>query len=136
MRNLIRSPLTWMVAAEVAVVGALVFLAWNVVASAGRPGVITPVIQLPAPTDDGTTPLPELPAANSQSQRGPLPGLNTDPYFWRERLAQVNSDQVYLEQLEWRIVRSAEEAVSHYLQTVVLPAIQHAEHAGGRALAA
>jgi hypothetical protein len=129
MRNLIRSPLTWMVAAELAVVAALVVLAWNVVASAGRPSIVAPVIQLPATTDDTSTSLSEVPDPTA-AQHGPLPGLNTDAGFWRERLAQLNADQVYLEQLEWRIVRSAEEAVNHYLQTVVLPAIQQAEHAG------
>ena len=64
-----------------------------------------------------------------QRQRGPLPGLNVDPGFWRERLAQLNGDQVDLEQLEWRIVHSAEDAAKLYLETVVLPAIQRAERA-------
>jgi len=39
MRNLIHSPLTWLVAAEIVVVGAIVAVAWNVVASAGHSSV-------------------------------------------------------------------------------------------------
>jgi hypothetical protein len=37
MRNLIRSPLTWVVAAEIVVVTTLLVVAWNVVAGAARP---------------------------------------------------------------------------------------------------
>jgi hypothetical protein len=135
MRNLFRSPLTWLVGAEIIVVAALAGVAWNVVASAHRPVFASPVVQAPDTAGDPGSPPPELPALATGSTRGPLPGLNVNPEFWRERLAQLNSDQVYLEQLEWRIVHSAEDAANRYLETVVLPAIQHAEHAGGEALA-
>ena len=134
MRKLVRSPLAWMIGAEVVVVAALVAVAWQVVASAGHPASLPAPVVAPGPTDDAS-PLPELPAFNPVNPRGPLPGLNVDPSFWRDRLRHVNEDQAYLEQLEWRIVRSAEDAVQHYLETVVLPAIRRAERSAraGRA---
>jgi hypothetical protein len=133
MRKLIRSPLTWMVAAEVAVVVALAVVAWNVLVPATRPAAASPALVPPDASADVSTPLPDLPVLNPQHQLGPLPGLNLDSGFWRERLAQLNRDQVDLEQLEWRIVHSAEDAAKHYVETVVLPAIQRAEREGGGA---
>jgi hypothetical protein len=135
MRNLIRSPLTWFVAAEFVVVAAIVAVAWNVVASAGHSSVSQSIAQAPQATDDPGSSLPPLPVVNNPTARGPLPGLALDPSFWRQRLGNLNGDQVYLEQLEWQIVRSAEDAVNRYLETVVLPAISRAEHAGGLAVA-
>ena len=127
MRKLIRNPLTWMVAAEILVVGALVIVAWNVVASATRPAVASSALAPRDATGEAGAPLPDLPVLIPSRQAGPLPGLNVDAGFWRERLARLNGDQVDLEQLEWRIVHSAEDAVKQYLETVVLPAIQRAE---------
>jgi hypothetical protein len=135
MRNLIRSPLTWMVAAELAVVGALVVLAWNVVASAVHASSAAPAaVSAPGDSADTASPLPQLPDLNVKPVRGPLPGLNLDPNFWRGRLGGLNADQASLERLEWAIVRNAEQAAQDYLESVVLPAIRHAEHAGGAAL--
>ncbi|TMD73857.1 MAG: hypothetical protein E6I81_02760 [Chloroflexi bacterium] len=131
MRKLIRTPLAWMVAAEIAVVGALVVVGWHVVVSASHPVAAAPVVTSPDAAGDAPTPLPDLPLLSPQRQLGPLPGLNIDAGFWRERLAQLNRDQVDLEQVQWRIVHSAEDAVKHYIETVVLPAIQRAEEAGG-----
>lgn len=135
MRNLIRSPLTWLVGAEIVVVGAIVAVAWNVVASAGHSSVAQSIAEAPQATDDPGSTLPQLPELNNPAARGPLPGLALDPSFWRQRLGNLNGDQVYLEQLEWQIVRSAEDAVNRYLTTVVLPAINRAEHAGGVSVA-
>jgi hypothetical protein len=134
MRNLIRSPLVWMVVVEFIIVGVLAVVAWNVVASAIRPSFASPMT---LPGDSGgasPSPLPDLPATGPGSPRGPLPGLNVDSGFWRQRLAQLNREQALLAQLEWRIVHSAMDAARHYVQTVVLPAVQRAEHAGSQAL--
>ncbi|GEM_PF-1203656 len=134
MRNLIRSPLMWMVVVELIIVAALAVVAWNVVASAIRPSFASPMT-LPGDAGGQTpSPLPDLPAIGPGSPRGPLPGLNLDSAFWRTRLAQLNRDQTLLAQLEWRIVHSAMDAARHYLETVVLPAVQRAEHAGGQLL--
>ena len=132
MRRLIRSPLTWLVAAEILVVGALVVVAWNVVASTSRQVAASPALAPPMTPTDATPPsLPGLAAPALKRRLGPWPGLNVDVAFWRERLAQLNSDQVDLERLEWGIVHGAEDAVKHYLETVVLPAIRRAEREGG-----
>jgi hypothetical protein len=131
MRNLIRSPLTWLVVAEFVVVGALVVLAWNVVGAAARPALASPAQQLPETTADASSPLPDIAGVTRPGLHGPLPGLNLESAFWRVRLAELNREQVILEQLEWRIVHSAMDALKRYLETVVLPAIQRAEHAGG-----
>ena len=129
MRNLIRSPLTWMVAAELCVVGALIAVAWNVVASANRPASAPVVAEAPQATADSSSDLPLIPQLNTRPSKGPLPGLNVDSEYWRRQLVQLNADQAFLEQLEWRIVRDAEQAAGHYVETVVLPAVRRAEQA-------
>ena len=129
MRNFLRSPLTWMVVAELVVVGALVALAWTAITAASRPALASPAIQQSdSPAD--TNAVPDEPAV-IPGPRGPLPGLNFDSRFWRTRLAELNRDQALLAQLEWRIVHSAMDAMKHYIETVVLPAIQRAERSGG-----
>ena len=127
MRNLIRSPVTWMVLAEVVVVTLLVTLAWSAIASAARPGLASPVLSTPASAADASSPLPDLPSITKPPASAPGPGLNVDPVFWFSRLQALNQDQVYFEQLEWRLVHSATLAAQRYLETVVLPSVQRAE---------
>ena len=132
MRNLIRQPLTWMVIAELVVVTLLIVLAWNLVVSAAAPrGGIGPMQGAGPPAQESSSPQPDLPEAAQPAARGPLPGLSLGAEFWRARLGQLNRDQISLEQLEWRIVHSAMDAAQRYLKTVVLPAIDRAERAGG-----
>ena len=128
MRNFLRSPLTWMVVAEFIVVGALVAVAWTAITAASRPALASPAIQLPDSPDE-SSPLPDLPVVNP-GLRGPLPGLNLASRFWRTRLAELNREQALLAGLEWRIVHSAMDAMKHYIETVVLPAIVRAEKGG------
>lgn len=126
MRNFLRSPLTWMVVAELIVVSALIAVAWTVVSAASRPAVAAPAVVVPDSSGDVASPLPEFPIV-TQGPRGPLPGLNLDSRFWRTRLAQLNRDQALFVQLEWRLIHSAMDAIRGYLDTVVLPAIERAE---------
>ena len=128
MRKFIRSPLTWMVSAELLVVTLLVVFAWTVVANASRPVVVSPSIQMPGSSADDSSALPDFPGV-SPAPRGPLPGLNMSSSFWRARLAQLNREQVILAQLEWRLVHGAMEAMKRYVETVVLPAVRRAERA-------
>lgn len=133
MRNLVRNPLTWMLLAELVVVTALVWVAWSAVASVVRPALASPS---PPPASaamggDTSSPPPDLTAAAQPAERGPAPGLNVDSAFWRMRLDALNRDQVVFEQLEWRITRSAMDAVQRYLDTIVLPSIQRAERPEG-----
>ena len=130
MRNLIRTPLTWLVIAEFLVVGVLIVLAWQFVAGAIRPAAAassassaSAVLEAGAPTD---SPLPDLPAI-AKAPAGPVPGLNLDSAFWRTRLGQLNQDQVFFERLEWQVVHTAITAMERYIQVVVVPAIERAE---------
>jgi hypothetical protein len=124
----IRNPLTWMVIVELVVVSLLLVAAWNVVGAAARPALATPALQWPGSAAEPSRPgLPDL-SGRKSDQRGPLPGLNLDSSFWQQRLRLLNREQAYLEQLEWRIVHAAMDTIRRYLETVVLPSIQHAEH--------
>ncbi len=127
MRNLIRQPLTWMVIAECVVVALMVVLVWNLVASAAAHAGASPIEAAGPPAQTSISPQPELREPARPAGRVQLPGLNFDPGFWRVRLAQLNREQVSLEQLEWRLVHGAMEAAQRYLETVVLPAIVRSE---------
>jgi hypothetical protein len=127
MRNLIRTPLTWLVVAEFVVVGALLFVAWNVAGGAARAGFGSPSLSLPAAASDVASPLPDVPEPGRPGIRGPLPGLNLDSEFWRQRLAELNRDQMLFVQLEWKVIHAAMDAMHRYLETVVMPAVRAAE---------
>ena len=128
MPRLLRSPLTWIVSAEIVVVGVLVFVAWGVVAGAAKSVVLSPSIQIPGLSDGGTSALPDFPLQTDPKDRGPQPGLNMSSRFWRDRLVQMNRDQAWLARLEWRLVHGAMDAARRYVDTVVLPAVRRAEH--------
>jgi hypothetical protein len=129
MRTFIRSPLTWLVVAEMVVVGALLVVAWNVVGSSLRPVAGALAQATPPVATDDASPLPDIPGLTGQAGRGPLPGLNLDSAFWRSRLVELNRDQVLLAQLEWRLVHAAMGAAESYVREVVLPAVRRAERA-------
>ncbi|TME25518.1 MAG: hypothetical protein E6I68_01970 [Chloroflexi bacterium] len=118
-----------MILAEVVVVGALVAVAWSVVGAAARPAVAVPEVAAPdaAPADSAA--MPDIPSITGQASRGPLPGLNLSPSFWRARLAELNRDEVWMAQVQWRIVHAAMGAARDYVEKVVLPAVRRAEGA-------
>jgi hypothetical protein len=119
-----------MVVAECIVITALLVVVWSVVtAAATQPAGSAPVQALEAPTRTATMPPPDLAKVARLGPRALLPGLNLDTAFWRARLGRLNEDQVQFEQLEWRIVHSATEALQRYLETVVVPSILRAEAA-------
>jgi len=133
MRRLIRAPLLWMVLAEIAVVGALMLVAWHAIAGAstsGAPGLL-PFPLSPATASPADTALPALgvPVVDANA-RGPAPGLNVGIDFWRGRLAGLNRDQAEFEALEWRLTHAVMDAARDYLETVVLPAVSRAEGGG------
>jgi len=124
---MLRSPLTWLISAEIAVVATLVFMAWGVVFGATRSVVLPPSLHVPELTDDDTIGLPDLPLQSSPEESGPPPGLNLGGRFWRERLVELNRDQAVLARLEWRLVHGAMDAARRYFESVVLPAVRRAE---------
>ena len=125
---MLRSPLTWLISAEIAVVATLVFMAWGVVSGTARSVVLPPSLQVPALTDEDTTVLPDFPLQSSPDENGPPPGLNLGSRFWRQRLVELNRDQALLARLEWRLVHAAMDATRRYFESVVLPAVRRAEH--------
>jgi hypothetical protein len=128
MRNLLRQPLTWMVIAECVVVALLIVVVWNVVATAAvQHGTVAPAQAIDSQATPADSSLPEVTVGTGPSRQVQLPGLNIDSGFWRSRLNQLNRDQVFFEQLEWRITRNAMDAAQGYLETVVLPSITRAE---------
>lgn len=130
MRNLLRQPLTWMVIAECVVVALLIVVVWNVVAAAAvQHPVAAPSQAIDSAAAPSDSPLPDVTLGPGQATQIQLPGLNVDAGFWRSRLDQLNRDQVFFEQLEWRITRNAMDAAQGYLETVVLPSITRAERA-------
>lgn len=129
MRHLVRKPITWMVAAEVVVVAALVVASWYLLAGA-RPGSDLPSLLLPSsgePPNAAASVPPDALAPPQPSAVPLLPGLNVDPTFWRTRLEALNSAQAQFEALEWRVVQSAMDSMRRYIETVVLPSIERAE---------
>jgi hypothetical protein len=130
MRKLLRQPLTWMVIAECVVVALLIVVVWNVVAAATvQRAAAAPAQAIDSPAAPSDSPPPNVTLGAGPARQVQLPGLNMDAAFWRVRLSQLNRDQVFFEQLEWRIVRNAMDAAQGYLETVVLPSITRAEKA-------
>jgi hypothetical protein len=130
MHRLTRAPLTWMIVAECAVVGALILVAWHVIASASTQG---PPVPFPFPAAEASpadTAMPALGVPVGANTRGPLPGLNVGIEFWRQRLRSLNRDEAAFEALEWRITHAVMDTARDYLETVVLPSVRHAEGGG------
>jgi len=129
MRHLIRKPITWMVAAEIVVVAALVVASWYFLAGV-RPSSDLQALLLPSSTPHADTAAsipPEALVPPQPSARPLLPGLNVDPAFWQKRLEALNGAQAQFVELEWRVVHSAMDSMRRYIETVVLPSIKRAE---------
>lgn len=129
MRSLLRKPLTWMVLAECVVMVALLLVGWRIVAGApagaDASGWLLPGVEQPVATPPLLSPIVPPAAA-----RGPLPGLNVDPGFWRKRLSELNRDTSSIEALEWKIAHAVMTTARGYLETVVIPAVERAERRG------
>ena len=127
MRGLIRRPLTWMIVAECVVAAALVVVAWRMLSEpTTTPG--SPLDVFPAPlASPGALPTVPVVAGMPPTARGPLPGLNVSPEFWRTRLHILNAETAAFEALEWRVTRAVIKTVRGYVDSVILPAIRQAE---------
>src|ERR1700737_1832434 len=128
MRRLVRAPLTGMVLGEVAVVPPVVLGARPPLAGAPSSRAAAPLLFPPAAASPADTALPGagVPVAGG-STRGPAPGLNLGVEFWRRHLGSLNRDEAAFEALEWRITHAVMNAAHEYIETVVLPAVRHAE---------
>jgi len=130
MRRLVRAPLTWMIVAECLVVGTLLMVAWHVIAGVATPSAAAPLTLPPVEASPADTALPAAGVPAGANAHGALPGLNVGIAFWRLRLVSLNRDQAEFEAMEWRITHAVMEAARDYLETVVLPAVRHAEGGG------
>jgi hypothetical protein len=132
MRNLLRKPLPWMVIAECAVVGALLLIAWHLIANPPVSDSSVPDV-VPSPAESGEAGVPAVPGPSGATQPHALPslpGLNFEASFWRLRLAELNRGQAAFEALEWKLVHSAIGAARRYVEAVVLPSVSRAERRG------
>ena len=120
-----------MIVAECVVVGTLLLVAWHVIAGVAASSPAAPLIfpTLEASPADTALPGAGAPSAGANTH-GPPPGLNVGIGFWRLRLASLNRDQAEFEAMEWKITHAVMEAARDYLETVVLPAVRHAEGGG------
>lgn len=120
-----------MVLGECAVVGALILLAWHAIAgaSASSPAASFGFPPAAASPADSALPAAGVPVSDANT-RGPAPGLNVGLDFWRSQLGRLNTDQAAFEAVEWRITHAVMDAARDYLETVVLPAVRHAERGG------
>jgi len=116
-----------MVFAECVVMAALVVVAWRMFSELA-PAAGSPLDVLPAPVaSPGALPTVPVVAGMPPAARGPLPGLNVSPEFWRTRLHILNAGTAAFEALEWRLTRAVVKTVRVYLDSVILPAIRQAE---------
>jgi hypothetical protein len=133
MRSLTRNPLTWMLLGELAVVAALILVAWHWIAAVQdqQSAAAPPALFLPVATPDPSAQASPVAPKTARSVARQQPGLNLDTGFWRQRLTELNRDEAAFEQLEWRIVHSAMDTIQRYTESVVIPSVERAERGGG-----
>lgn len=126
MRDLIRHPLTWLVAGEAAVVGALLGVGWYVVTlPSGPPALVVPSARplLIAPSTAAKTAKKPPPTARaSPAVAGPPTGL-----AFPVDLDELNRDGASFEAAEATVIRGLETALLSYIDRVVVPAVLRAE---------
>jgi hypothetical protein len=132
--NIVRRPLTWLVAGEILLVAALAFAAWHV-HQARSAAQAPPAADVLAPRErpelspiaPGVRPTIGLLASPQPSPTGPRPALATDAGFLAGQARAINRDQAAWEGVQWELVRAAMQAGRDYIDKVVLPAVLQAE---------
>jgi hypothetical protein len=137
MLRILRRPFTWLVVAEVVVVGGLAAATAHVFASrAEAPAAAEP---LPLPAASGSPPSRPTPrltaspgavvAVTTPTPRrvGPTPGLDTSAGFLGARLKAINRDESAWERSEWTIIQAVLGFARAYIDSVVLPGVRAAE---------
>lgn len=126
MRDLLRHPLTWLVAGEAAVVGALLGVGWYVFTlPSGPPALVVP----------SARPLLIEPSPSAKAAKKPPPtarpspaaaGLPTGLAFPVD-LDELNRDGASIEAAEATVIHGLETALLSYIDRVVVPAVLRAE---------
>ena len=128
-----RTPLPFLLALELAVVGALGYAAWHLVstrtaATSAPPSAVSVVTGRGSPRPPAPSPPAQPPPpAPRPSAAVAAPKLSLDTGFWQQHLTRVNGDESALESVEWRAVEAAEAFARAYIDGVVLPAIRAAQ---------
>ncbi len=136
MLRLLRRPFTWMVVAEVVVVGGLAAATAHVFAARAEAPAAAESLPLPARGSPPSRPAPRLTAspgavvavATPPPRRvGPTPGLDTSAGFLGARLKSINRDESAWERSEWTIIQAVLGFARAYIDGVVLPGVRAAE---------
>jgi hypothetical protein len=132
--RVLNKPLLIMFVLETLLVAGLGVAAWALWHS--RQESPRPAVAAPSPGEAGLRPPKPSPgrsppaAASPPPKRAapaPTPGYRTDADFLGRQLQDVNRDQAALENIEWRLVRSAMQGIRSYIERVVVPAVERAE---------
>jgi len=131
---LVRPPMVWLVVAEALLIAVLGLVTWHVWQQRIAPigAAVAPLV--PAPLAGPATPRARLPASPAAApgtgapQAGPTPGVRTDADFLSRELTELNQVEATFENLEWRLTSAVVNAIQGYVNGVVLPSIDRAEH--------
>jgi hypothetical protein len=147
----LRRPFTWLVVAEVVVVGGLAAATAHVFAGRVAPPRAAAAEPLPLPLPaTGESPGPGASPPSRAAPRptaspgvvvavatptprrlGPTPGLDTSAGFLGARLKAINRDESAWERSEWTIIQAVLGFARAYIDGVVLPGVRAAEERAG-----
>jgi hypothetical protein len=136
LADLFRPPLCWLALAELLIVGALVAALWHAwearqpppaVAAAPPPALGPGAGRRPPPRPSVA---PTVLPTNLAPPAGPTPGIRTDPDFLARQMNELNRVEAAFAEVEWRATKATADAIQHYLDHVVLPAVERAERGG------
>jgi hypothetical protein len=134
LTRVLKKPLTVILALETVLVAGLGAAAWGVWHSRQQAPQAASTPSVAVPRQTGQRPLPASPGPPSPpaspAPPGPTPGFRTDAGFLARQLGDVNRDQAALENVEWRLVKTAMQGMKGYIEKVVVPAVERAERGG------
>jgi hypothetical protein len=136
LADLFRPPLCWLALAELLIVGVLVAVLWHAwdarqpapaVAAAPPRSLVPGSGRRPPPRPSAP---PSVLPTNLTPPAGPTPGIRTDPDFLARQMNELNRVEAAFAEVEWRATKATADAIRHYLDRVVLPAVERAERGG------
>ena len=130
--DLFRPPLCWLALAELLIVGVLVAVLWHAWEARQPPPSVAaapPRALVPGSGRRPSAPPTVLPT-NLAPPAGPTPGIRTDADFLARQMNELNRVEGAFAEVEWRATRATADAIQHYLDHVVLPAVERAERGG------
>ncbi len=130
-----RSPLAWMVTAELCLMLALGYFAWHLFAGRQHGPPAPGLAQAERDLHPTASPPPlhtPIPTATRPVRPGASPGPSApdrlrDPALLRTQMDAWNRDQARWEAEEWALIKELTSAVRAYLEQMVVPAVLLAE---------